>query len=141
MYKDQLQGKKVENKNTEDIVLDEIKENEVPKALENQEQQQVPETLATVRKYTRLSRTPERFSPSPYYLSMTDSGEPECYEEAMQVETRKKWEQGMNEEMDSLVRNQTWDLVQLPTEKRALQNKRVYRLKMEARRGKRIDFL
>ena len=42
---------------------------------------------------------------------MTDSSEPECYEEAMQVETRKKWEQGMNEEIDSLVRNQTWDLV------------------------------
>ena len=53
MYKDQLQGKKVENKNTEDIVLDEIKENEVPKALENQEQQQVSETPATVRKSTK----------------------------------------------------------------------------------------
>ena len=33
--------------------------------------------------------------------------------------------------MDSLVRNQTWDLVKLPTEKRALQNKWVYRLKEE----------
>ena len=51
----------------------------------------------------------------------------------MQVETRKKWEQGMNEEMDSLVRNQTWDLVKLPAEKRALQNKQVYRLKEEDR--------
>ena len=40
-----------------------------------------------------------------YYLLMTDSGETECYEEAMQVETRKKWEQGMNEEMYLLVRN------------------------------------
>ena len=29
---------------------------------------------------------------------MTDSGEPKCYEEAMQVETRKKWEQDMDEE-------------------------------------------
>ena len=48
---------------------------------------------------------------------MTDFNEPECYEEAMQVETRKKWEQGMNEEMDSLVRNKTWDLVQFPAEK------------------------
>ena len=37
----------------------------------------------------------------------------------------------MNEEMDSLVRNQTWDLVKLPAEKRALQNKWVYRLKVE----------
>ena len=39
------------------------------------------------------------------------------YEYAMQVETRKKWEEGMNEEMDSLVRNQTWDLVNFPVEK------------------------
>ena len=74
-------------------MLDEIKENEVPKAPENQEQQQVPETPATVRKSTRLSRPPEQISPSLYYLLMTDYGEPECFEEAMQVETRKKWEQ------------------------------------------------
>ena len=60
---------------------------------------------------------------------MTDSGEPECYEEAMQVETRKKWDKGKNEEMDSLVRNQTWDLVELPTGKRGFQNKWVYMLK------------
>ena len=87
--------------------------------------------LQMLRISTRLSRPPERFSPSLYYLLMTDSGEPECYEEAMQVETRKKWEQGLDEEMDSLVRNQTLDLVKLPTEKRALQNKWVYRLKEE----------
>ena len=37
----------------------------------------------------------------------------------------------MNEEMESLVRNQTWDLVKLPPEKRALQKKWVYRLKEE----------
>ena len=107
MYKDQLQGNKVGKKNKEYTVLDEIKENEVPKAPKNQEQQQVPETLATVTKSTRLSRLDERFSPSMYYLSMTDYGEPKCYEEAMKVETRKKWDQGMDEGMDSLVRNQT----------------------------------
>jgi hypothetical protein len=62
---------------------------------------------------------------------LTDSGEPECYEEAMQVDTKKKWEQGMKEEMDSLENNQTWDLVQFPAGKRALQNKWVYKLKEE----------
>jgi hypothetical protein len=41
----------------------------------------------------------------------------------MQVDTKKKWEQGMKEKMDSLVNNQTWDLVQLSAGKRALQNK------------------
>ena len=62
---------------------------------------------------------------------MTDFGELECYEEVMKVETIKKWEQGMDEDMDSLVKNQTWDFVELPTGKRALQNKWVYRLKEE----------
>ena len=37
----------------------------------------------------------------------------------------------MNEDMDSLVRNQTWDLVELSTRKITLQNKWVYRLKEE----------
>ena len=49
----------------------------------------------------------------------------------MHVETRKKWEEGMKEEMDCLVNNHTWDLVQLPARKRALHNKWVYRLKEE----------
>jgi hypothetical protein len=62
---------------------------------------------------------------------LTDSGEPECYEEAMQVDTKRKWEQSMKEEMDSLVNNHTWDLVQFPVGKRALKNKWVYKLKEE----------
>ena len=49
----------------------------------------------------------------------------------MQVETRKKWEQDMDEEMESLAENQIWDLVKFPAEKKALQNKWVYRLKEE----------
>ena len=44
-------------------MLDEIKENEIPKAPENQndqQQQEVPQTPASVvRKSTRLSRPPE----------------------------------------------------------------------------------
>jgi hypothetical protein len=117
-------------------VLDEITEKEIPKVPENQnvqqQEQQVPQTPASVvRISTRLSRPPERYSPSLYYLLLIDSGEPECYEEAMQVDTKKKWEQGMKEEMDSLVNNQTWDLVQLPAGKRKLHNKWVYKLKEE----------
>jgi hypothetical protein len=58
-----------------------------------------------------------------YYLLLFDSGEPECYEEAMQVDTKKKWEKGMKGEMDSLVNKKTWDLVHFPTGQRTLQNK------------------
>eukprot|EP00253_Pinus_taeda_P030397 PITA_30397 len=49
----------------------------------------------------------------------------------MQVESRKKWEVAMEEEMDSLMHNQTWDLVRLPAGKTTLKNKWVYRLKEE----------
>ena len=49
----------------------------------------------------------------------------------MHVDTKKKWDQGMKEEMDSLVNNQTWDLFQFPVGKISLQNKWIYRLKEE----------
>jgi len=62
---------------------------------------------------------------------LTDSSEPECCEEAVQVETRKKWEQAMKEEMDFLAHNQTWNLFRLPADKTTLQNKWVYKLKEE----------
>ena len=37
----------------------------------------------------------------------------------------------MKEEMDSLIHNQTWDLVRFPAGKTTLQNKWVYRFKEE----------
>ena len=44
---------------------------------------------------------------------------------------RVKWEQAMEDEMDSLESNRTWELVTLPKGKKALHNKWVYRLKEE----------
>lgn len=62
-------------------------------------QQHAPQTPKIgVRRSTRISRPHERYSPSLYYVLLIDSGEPKCYEEAVQVETRKKWEQAMKEE-------------------------------------------
>jgi hypothetical protein len=110
MYKDQSQGKKREKEKLEYIVLDEITENEIQKVQENQnvqqQEQQVPQTpKSVVRRSTRLSRSIDRYSPSLYYLLLIDSNETECYEQAMKVDTKKKWEQGMKEEMDPLVNN------------------------------------
>ena len=57
---------------------------------------------------------------------MTDGGEPECYDEALQDENSSKWELAMKDEMDSLLGNQTWELTILPVGKKALHNKWVY---------------
>ena len=93
MYKNQLQEKKQEKENKEYTVLDEITEkvkvpennnNQQPQQQQPSQLQQAPQTLESgVRRSTRISRPPERYSPSLYYLLLTDSGEHECYEEAM----------------------------------------------------------
>jgi hypothetical protein len=62
-------------------VLDEIKENEIPKVPENQNvqqrEQQVAQTPTSfVRRSTGLSRPHERYSPSLYYLLLIDYSEP-----------------------------------------------------------------
>lgn len=62
---------------------------------------------------------------------LSDFGEPESYEEAMQHTFKKEWEKSMEEEMDALSQNRMWDLVKLPKGKRALKNKWVYQMKEE----------
>jgi hypothetical protein len=105
-----LQGRKQEEEKPKYTVLDEITEKEIRKVPENknvqQQEKHVPQSpTSIVRISTKLSRPHERYSPSLYYLLLTDFGEPESYEEAMQVDTKRKWEQGMKEEIDSLVNN------------------------------------
>ena len=143
MYKAQLKEKEQEKWDREYICVDEITKNETPKVPENQDvqyqQQQVPHTpKSVVRRSTRESIPPERYSPSLYYLLLTDGGEPESHEEAMQVEASKQWEMAMDEQINSLLENQTWELAKLPKNKKALQNKWVYRLKEEVDGKKRF---
>ena len=124
MYKDRSTAEssnsstKVETK--EFAEFEEISENDVqtsPEAV--QEEPSTPE----VRRSSRIPKPTQRYSPSLHYLLLTDSGEPECYDEAMQVEDSVKWESAMQDEMDSLMSNQTWDLAELPPGKKALHNK------------------
>ena len=103
----------------------------------NNHKKKIPHTPVNVRWSTRQIRPLERFSPSLYSILLTDVGEPECYDEAVQVDTKIQWESTMKDEMDSLLKNKTWDLCNLPMGKKALQNKWVYRL-IEEEGGKKI---
>ena len=131
MYKDYLQSKQTKIVGDEYVDLDDNENSRSAGGDNLQERQQEEEPQPTIRRSTRESRPPARFIPSFNHLLVTDSGEPESYIEAMQHNSRREWEKSMQEEMDSLQQNQTWDLVKLPKGKRALQNKWVYRLKEE----------
>ena len=67
--------------------------------------------------------------PTSQYVLLIDEGEPECYEEAMIDVHKEKWYSAMQDEMDSLHENHTYDLMELHEGKKALRNKLVYKLK------------
>ena len=138
MYKDrsiaESSSSSTEAETKEFVEFEEISGNDVqisPEAV-----QEEPGTPA-LRRSSRIPKPIQRYSPSLHYLLLSDSGEPECYDQAMQVEDSVKWESAMKDEMDSLMSNQTWELAELPPGKKALHNKWVYRIKEEHDGNKR----
>ncbi|KAE8710199.1 dr1-associated corepressor-like isoform X1 [Hibiscus syriacus] len=134
MYKDrstiESSSSNIEAETKEFAEFDEISGNDVqisPEAV--QEEPGIPE----LRRSSRIPKPTQRYSSSLHYLLLTDNGEPECYDEVMQVEDSVKWESSMKDEMDSLMSNQTWELAELPPGKKALHNKWIYKIKRRAR--------
>ena len=99
MYKDKStvvsDVAKIDQKKSKFVNLDELTESTVQKMGEkdkdnvnSQVDQSTP--LAKVRKSSRNIRPPHRYSPTLNYLLLTDGGEPECYNEALQDENSSK---------------------------------------------------
>ena len=76
--------------NNNDIVIDDHVAHEV-----------VDKSNIMLRRSTRQWFPSSRYSPNEYVL-LTDEGEPECYEEAMEDEHKNQWIEAMQDEMKSL---------------------------------------
>ena len=76
----------------------------------------------------RERRAPRRF-PNEENVLLTDEGQPESFEEAKNDTHNQKWLSAVQEEMDSLYENHTYELIELLRGKKALQNKWVFKLK------------
>lgn len=79
----------------------------------------------------RSSRIPVPKSYEDYYLylSKSDFPDPVTVNEALSSPEAPKWEDAMNNEFESLSENNTWDLVKLPSNRRAIQTKWVFKRK------------
>ena len=62
--------------------------------------------------------------------------EPNTYEEAMSSPEAREWKSAMDEEYESLVKNKTWALVDLPPGKQLISARWVYKLKQDGGKPK-----
>jgi hypothetical protein len=61
------------------------------------------------------------------YAFVISNGDPTTFQEAVNSQENSRWVGAMAEEMESLHKNQTWDLVELPERKRAIGCKWVFK--------------
>ncbi|KAL9267166.1 Retrovirus-related Pol polyprotein from transposon TNT 1-94-like protein [Drosera capensis] len=93
---------------------------------------EVPEpSPVQLRRSTRQKQSFTRY-PSDEYATLTDWGESESFEEAMDSEEKQKWQDAMEDEMKFLHDNHTFDLVKLPKGKKVLKNRWIYKVKYES---------
>ena len=99
MYKDRStvvsDVTEIDQKKSEFVNLDELTKSTVQKRGEEDKENvnsQVDQStpIAEVRRSSRNIRPPHRYSPSLNYLLLTDGGEPECYDEALQDKNSSK---------------------------------------------------
>ncbi|KAL4376081.1 hypothetical protein GQ457_02G039440 [Hibiscus cannabinus] len=63
------------------------------------------------------------------YCLLTEDGEPSTFQEAMNSSDASQWMTAMQEEIEALHKNNTWDLVPLPQGKKLIGNKWVFKIK------------
>ena len=95
-------------------------------------QENVETPQPTPRRSTREKNPPKRYTDFVSSVALfTDDGEPSCFQEAIDCVDNTKWKMAMKEEMDSLEKNKTWELVELPKDRKLVGCKWVFKLKKD----------
>ncbi|KAH9679836.1 hypothetical protein KPL71_026295 [Citrus sinensis] len=105
-------------------------------APEHEEQEPVESEAPEICQSTRERRPPTWHSEYvteinvAYYL-LTEDGEPSTFHEALNSSDVALWITAMQEEIEALHKNKTWELVPLPRGRKAIGNKWVYKIKRD----------
>ena len=65
------------------------------------------------------------------FALIIEDGEYSCYQEAVDDTNSEKWKMAMEEEMNCLAKNNTWNLVELPERRNVVGCKWVFKLKQK----------
>ena len=86
-------------------------------------------------KRTKMSKT---FGPD--FLTLMLEDEPQSFKEAMSTPEAPLWKEVINSEIESILQNHTWELVDLPPDCKPLGYKWIFKRKMKVD-GSRHDLL
>ena len=90
------------------------------------------ETEPAVRRSGRQSRPPTFYGE---WASIASKTEPATVTEALNGPDKSKWTNAMEREMNSLSKNDVWDLVELPKDRKPVGSKWVFKVKFDADRS------
>ena len=91
-------------------------------------------SLGSIRRSER-GRVPRRFfqiEEDLFFCTPLEIEEPTSYEEAVESPNSQEWMDAMRDELDSMARNEVWELVDLPPGRKAIGNKWVFKVKRRA---------
>jgi hypothetical protein len=112
-----------------------LKDNGADSTEEQESEEEDPHT-PVLRRLDRERRLLERYSPfdfrSNFVLSITDD-DPRTVRKVVDSEDGNLWKRVMEEEMTSLDKNEAWDLVELPTGRKPIGSKWVFKKKLNAK--------
>ena len=81
---------------------------------------------------TRVRSAPEWYGNPVLEVMLLEYDEPTNYEEAMMSPDSAKWLEAMKSEMRSMYENKVWTLIDLPNDRRAIENKWIFKRKTDA---------
>jgi transposase InsO family protein len=118
--------------NEEELPLDDIrKSGEHSKSSSSSEQNTaIPQTAPTVTTLRRSTR--ERKPPGPFWKAsglLAINAEPVSFKKMLESDDRDRWLDAISEEMDSLKKMGTWDLVSRPSNHPVVKNKWIFKVK------------
>ena len=132
VFIDNEENKEIENSN----------ENKKKKKISPQKLNENKENVA-IRKSTRERKRPDYYSASfaktkCIYVNVVSADSPANYNEALASDESVLWQEAMNKEMDCVIKNKTWKLVEKPENAKVLDLKWVFTNKSDGRKKARI---
>ena len=85
-----------------------------------------------VRRSQRIRRQTDRYVAGNVTIANKIFEEPSFYEDAISSSNCDNWKEAMEQEMKSLRDNDTWDLVELPRDRKTVGSKWIYKAKIKA---------